>query len=117
MSDSDIYNVQCLEIFLRRRVRHHLVNDEIKHTPCVVVVGPRRTICRNLPVGNVVTLLSVREIVSNRVEFKNLYFFVIVNNLAFFQPRKNTVSSCSVRSFFEINTDLTIFQLTCSITA
>lgn len=57
----------CLEMFFRRRVHRHLVSVEIRHTPCVVDVGPRRTICRSLPVGNVVTLLSVRESVSNKL--------------------------------------------------
>lgn len=55
----------CLEMLFRRRVPRRLVSDEIRHTPCVVDVGPRRTICKNRPVGNVVTLLSVRESVSN----------------------------------------------------
>lgn len=54
-------------MLFRRRVRRHLVSGEIRRTPCVVDVGPRRTICRNPPVGNVVTLLSVRESVSNKV--------------------------------------------------
>lgn len=57
----------CLKMLSRRRVHRHLVSDETRRTPCVVDVGPRRTTCRNLPVGNVVTLLSARESVSNKL--------------------------------------------------
>lgn len=62
----------CLEMLFRRRVHHRLVSDEIRHTPCVVDVGPRRTICKNRPVGNVVILLSVRESVSNKLTGSSL---------------------------------------------
>lgn len=64
---SDISNVLYLEMLFRRRVHRRLVSDEIRHTPCVVDVGPRLTICKNRPVGNVVTLLSVRESVSSKL--------------------------------------------------
>lgn len=93
---SDISNVLCLEMLFRRRVHRRLVSDEIRHTPCVVDVGPRLTICKNRPVGNVVTLLSVRESVSSKL----LTGFSLKKRVSFpsavwllFQSR-NTVSFC-----------------------
>ncbi|OWK57804.1 hypothetical protein RLOC_00010798 [Lonchura striata] len=65
-------------MFFRRRVRHHLVNDEIRHTPCVVDVGPRHTICKNRHVGNVVTLLSVRESITGVQRLKDATPLVLV---------------------------------------
>lgn len=62
-----LLELDSLYLLFRQRVHHHLVSDEIRHIPCVVDVGPRHTICRNLPVGNVVTLPSVRESVSKEL--------------------------------------------------
>lgn len=105
MSANDLYNVQCLEMFFRQRVHPRLVSDEIRHTPCVVDVDPRHTICRNLPVGNVVTLLSVRESVSNRLEFKNLCFFVTFSSLAFFPTKEEY---CVILQCLELFLKLTL---------
>ncbi|KAK4815877.1 hypothetical protein QYF61_009928 [Mycteria americana] len=80
----------CLEMLFRRRVHRHLVSDEIRHTPCVVDVGPRPTICRNLPVGNVVTLLSVRESMRN----SNLY---VLDNWSAKAKRRNTTGTGRMR--------------------
>ncbi|KAL2294230.1 hypothetical protein Nmel_007955 [Mimus melanotis] len=77
-------------MLFRRRVRHRLVSDEIRHTPCVVDVGPRRTICKNRPVGNVVILLSVRESVNNSS-------LCILDNWSAKAKRRNTTGTGRMR--------------------
>lgn len=87
-------NYKCLEMFFRRRVHHPLVSDEIRHIPCVVDVGPRHTICRSLPVGNVDTLPSVRESVSKEVLTDlslNACVSLLLGHQIFFRPGKNTL--------------------------
>ncbi|POI33404.1 hypothetical protein CIB84_002845 [Bambusicola thoracicus] len=84
-------------MFFRRRVHHPLVSDEIRHIPCVVDVGPRHTICRSLPVGNVDTLPSVRESLKYSVQMSinsNLY---IPDNWSAKAKRRNTTGTGRMR--------------------